>query len=69
MRYAVAVLGEGERQDAMGRSRRVTRVLNYSETRQYVCGATEIQELGEDKGYVHNTSQWGWRIYDVMQRW
>ena len=69
MRYVVAILREGERQDAMGRSRRVTRVLNYSEARQYSRGTTEVQELGEDRGCVHNTSQWGWRTYDVMKTW
>jgi len=69
MRYDIAVLKEGETQDAMGRSRRVTRVINYSETRVYTPSNAEIEEIGHDKGQVQNTSQWGWRLYEAMKRW
>ena len=69
MRYDVAVLRDGERQDVMGRSRRVTRVINYSETRGRTPSNVEMEEIGNDRGQVHNTSQWGWRLYDVLKRW
>ena len=69
MRYVVALLrGEGKH-DVMGRSRRVTRMLNYNENRTYTQGRTEMSEIGIDKGQTQNTSQWGWRIYEEMQLW
>ena len=66
MRYDVAILRDGERQDVMGRSRRVTRVINYNETRARTPSSVEMEEIGNDRGQVHNTSQWGWRLYDVI---
>ena len=69
MRYDIAILRDGERQDVMGRSRRVTRVINYSETRVYTPSNADIEEIGNDKGQIQNTSQWGWRLYEVMKRW
>ena len=69
MRYVVALLrGEGKH-DVMGRSRRVTRMLNYNENRTYTQGRTEMSEIGIDKGQTQNTSQWGWRLYEEMQLW
>ena len=69
MRYMVAILQNSDKHDAMGRSRRVTRMLNYSETRAYTHNTTEVSEMGRDKGLTQNTSQWGWRLYEVMKRW
>ena len=69
MRYTIAVLrGEG-RHDVMGRSRRVTRMLNYNENRVYTQSTVEMSEIGVDKGQTQNTSQWGWRLYEEMKRW
>ena len=44
----------------MGRSRRVTRMINYNETRTYTPSSAGIEEIGEDRGQTQNTSQWGW---------
>ena len=69
MRYAIAILrGEG-RHDVMGRSRRVTRMLNYNENRAYTHSMAEMGDIGIDKGQTQNTSQWGWRLYEEMKRW
>ena len=69
MRYVIAILrGEG-RHDVMGRSRRVTQMLNYNENRVYTHSTAEMSEIGVDKGQTQNTSQWGWRLYEEMKRW
>ena len=65
----VAILQNSDKHDVMGRSRRVTRMLNYSETRAYTHNTTEVSEMGRDNGLTQNTSQWGWRLYEVMKRW
>ena len=69
MRYVLAILREGDRQDGMGRSRRVTRMLNYNENRTYTHSTTEVSEVGVDRGQTQNTSQWGWRLYEERKRW
>ena len=69
MRYMVAILQNSDKHDVMGRSRRVTRMLNYSETRAYTHNTTEVSGMGRDMGLTQNTSQWGWRLYEVMKRW
>ena len=69
MRYMVAILQNSDKRDVMGRKRRVTRMLNYSETRAYTHNTTTVSEMGSDKGLTQNTSQWGWRLYEVMKRW
>ena len=66
MRYEVAILKDDEKHDAMGRSRRVTRMINYNETRVYTAGSADVEEISYDRGQVQNTSQWGWRLYEVM---
>ena len=69
MRYMIAILQNWDRHDVMGRSRRVTRVINYSETRTYTRNTTEISGIGRDAGSTQNTSQWGWRLYEEIKRW
>ena len=69
MRYEVAILKDDEKHDAMGRSRRVTRIINYNEKRTYTTSCTDVEDIGYDRGQVQNTSQWGWRLYEVMKRW
>ena len=69
MRYDIAILKDGEKQDTMGRSRRVTRMINYNETRVYTTSGADMEDIGEDRGQTQNTSQWGWRLYEVMKRW
>ena len=68
MRYAVAILGSGERQDVMGRSRRVNLFQNYRETRAN-SGRAEIEEVGDDKGKTSMVAQWGWRLHTEMETW
>ena len=55
MRYEVAILKDGEKQDAMGRSRRVTRMINYNETRAYTANSAEVEEVGNDRGQTRKT--------------
>ena len=69
MRYVIAILQGDNREDVMGRSRRVTRMLNYNENRVYTHSRVEMSEIGADKGQIQNTSQWGWRLYEEMKRW
>ena len=69
LRYVIAVLRGESREDVMGRSRRVTRMLNYNENRTYMHSRVEMSEIGTDKGQTQNTSQWGWRLYEEMKRW
>ena len=69
MRYVVAILQRGEKHDVMGRSRRVTRVMDYNEQRTYTRQLREGDEPNEDKGRIHNTSKWGWRMYEAMRSW
>ena len=42
MRYVIAILQGENREDVMGRSRRVTRMLNYNENRAYTNGRVEM---------------------------
>ena len=66
MRYIIAILAGG-RTDAVGRSLRMTRIMNYSETRPYAPREhDENNEAGEDKGRVHTKMKWGWKLYKSM---
>ena len=66
MRYIIAILTEG-RTDAVGRSLRMTRIRNYSETRPYAPREhDENDNMREDKGRVHTKMKWGWRLYKNM---
>ena len=49
MRYEVAILKDDEKHDAMGRSRRVTRIINYNETRAYTTSSTDVEEISYDR--------------------
>ena len=49
----------------MGRSRRVTMVIDYNEQRAYTRQLREGVEPNEDKGRVHNTSKWGLGMEDI----
>ena len=51
----------------MGRDLRMTRIMNYSETRPYTR-KVEGEDGGVyvDKGRVHTTMKWGWRLYKNM---
>ena len=69
MRYVIAILRGESSEDVMGRSRRVTRMLNYNEIRTYTHSRVEMSEIGTDKGQTQNTSQWCWRLYEEMKRW
>ena len=69
MRYALAISRRGERHDVMGRSRRATILMDYSEQRTYTKQSRDGDELGEDKGRVQSTSKWGWRMYEAMSKW
>ena len=69
MRYVLAIMKRGERQDAMGRSRRATLIMDYSEQRTYTRHTRTGDEVGMDKGKTHNTSKWGWRVHEAMDEW
>ena len=43
-------------------------IIMRVETRVYSTGPKETEEVGLDRGQAQNTSQWGWTLYEVMQR-
>ena len=66
MTYLVAVLKEG-RSDTVGRSLRMTRIRNYSETRPYNPREHDGgDQVKEDKGRIHTKMKWGWKLYRNM---
>ena len=69
MRYVMAILQMGEKHDVMGRSRRVTMVVDYNEQRVYTKQSREGDEIQGDNGRIHNISKWGWRVYEAMSSW
>ena len=65
----MAITRRGERHDVMGRSRRATILMDYSEQRTYTKQSRDGDEPSEDKGRVQSTSKWGWRMYEAMSKW
>ena len=66
MRYIIATLQHG-RSDAIGRNLRMTRMLNYSVTRQYTRrNPAEDADICVDRGRIHLKMNWGWRLLQSM---
>ena len=64
--YLIAVLRTG-RSDAVGRDLRMTRIMNYSETRPYTRRVDDDEDgVYVDRGRVHTKMKWGWRLYKSM---
>lgn len=66
MKYLIAALRTG-RSDAVGRDLRMTRIINYSETRPYTRRVDNEEDgVYVDRGRVHTKMKWGWRLYKNM---